>query len=73
MSQLLRRQGAAEAPKYVARPAAADTTTQRSRADQAKRLAEKDPRALRARQAKHKSESIVARVVYALHRHAIYW
>jgi hypothetical protein len=64
---------AAETPKYVARPAAVDTTTQRLKAEQAKRLAAKDPRALRAEQAKRKRGSILARVVYALHRHGIYW
>jgi len=65
---------AAETPKYVARPAAIDTTrAQRLKAEQAKRLAAKDPRALRAEQAKRKRGSIVARVIYALHRHGIYW
>ena len=63
---------AAETPKYVARPAAVDTR-QRLKAEQAKRLAEKDPRALRAEMAKRRRASIVARVVYALHRHGIYW
>jgi len=64
----------AETPKYVARPAAVDTTrAQRLKAEQAKRLAAKDPRALRAEQAKRKRGSIVARVIYALHRHGIYW
>jgi len=63
----------AEAPKYVARPAAVDTTTQQLKAERAKRLAEKDPRALRAEMAKRRRASIVARVVYALHRHGIYW
>jgi hypothetical protein len=64
---------AAETPKYVARPAAVDTTTQRLKAEQAKRLAAKDPRALRAEMAKRRRGSILARVVYALHRHGIYW
>jgi hypothetical protein len=64
---------AAEAPKYAARPAAVDTTTQRLKAEQAKRLAAKDPRSLRAEHAKRRRGSIVARVVYALHRHGIYW
>jgi hypothetical protein len=64
---------AAEAPKYVARPAAVDTTTQQLKAERAKRLAAKDPRLLRAEQAKRKRGSIVARVIYALHRHGIYW
>ena len=65
---------AAETPKYVARPAAGDTTrAQRLKAEQAKRLAAKDPRALRAEQAKRKRGSILARVVFALHRHGIYW
>ena len=63
---------AAETPKYVARPAAVDTR-QRLKAERAKRLAAKDPRALRAEQGKRKRGSILARVVYALHRHGIYW
>jgi hypothetical protein len=63
---------AAETPKYVARPAAVDTR-QRLKAEQAKRLAAKDPRALRAEQAKRRRGSILARVIAALHRHRIYW
>jgi hypothetical protein len=63
----------AEAPKYAARPAAVDMRTQQLKAERAKRLAAKDPRLLRAEQAKRKRPSIVARVVYALHRHGIYW
>ena len=64
---------AAEAPKYAARSAAVDMRAQRLKAERAKRLAAKDPRALRAEQAKHRRPSIVARVVAALHRHRIYW
>ena len=64
---------AAEAPKYAARPAAVDTRAQRLKAEQAKRLAAKDPRALRAEQGKRKRGSILARVVSSLHRHGIYW
>ena len=64
---------AVEAPKYAARPAAVDTRAQRLKAEQAKRLAAKDPRALRAEQAKRKRGSILARVVSSLHRHGIYW
>jgi hypothetical protein len=64
---------AAETPKYAARPAAADMRAQRLKAEQAKRLAAKDPRALRAEQAKRKRGSLLARVVLALHRHHIYW
>ena len=64
---------AAEAPKYAARPAAVDARAQRLKAERAKRLAAKDPRALRAEQGKRKRGSILARVVYALHRHGIYW
>ena len=63
----------AEAPKYAARSAAVDMRAQRLKAEQAKRLAAKDPRALRAEQAKHRRPSIVARVIAALHRHRIYW
>ena len=68
-----KRATAAETPKYAARPAAADMRAQRLKAEQAKRLAAKDPRALRAEQAKRKRGSILARVVFALHRHGIYW
>ena len=65
---------AAEAPKYVKRPAAVDArAAQRGKAERAKRLAAKDPRALRAEQGKRKRGSILARVVSALHRHHIYW
>ena len=64
---------AAEAPKYAARPAAVDTTTQRLKAERAKQLAERDPRLLRAEQAKRRRGAILARVVYVLHRHGIYW
>jgi hypothetical protein len=46
---------------------------QRLKAEQAKRLAAKDPRALRAEQAKRKRGSFLARVVSVLHRHHIYW
>ena len=63
----------AEAPKYAARSAAVDMRAQRLKAERAKRLAAKDPRALRAEQAKHRRPSIVARVVAVLHRHRIYW
>jgi hypothetical protein len=64
---------AAETPKYAARPAAADSSAQRLKAERAKRLAAQDPRALRAQQAKRKRGSILARVVATLHRHRIYW
>jgi hypothetical protein len=64
---------AAEAPKYAARPAAVDTRAQRLKAERAKRLAAKDPRALRAEQGKRKRGAILARVVSSLHRHGIYW
>jgi hypothetical protein len=64
---------AAEAPKYAARSAAVDARAQRLKAEQAKRLAAKDPRALRAEQGKRKRGAVLARVVAALHRHGIYW
>ena len=63
----------AEAPKYAARSAAVDMRAQRLKAERAKRLAAKDPRALRAEQGKRKRGAILARVVSALHRHGIYW
>jgi len=64
---------AAETPKYASRPTAAEMRAQQLKAERAKRLAAKDPRALRAEQAKRKRGSILARVVYALHRHGVYW
>jgi hypothetical protein len=64
---------AAETPKYAARPAAADMRAQRLKTERAKRLAAKDPRALRAEQGKRKRGSLLTRVVSALHRHGIYW
>ena len=64
---------AAETPKYVARPAAVDTRSQQLKAERAKQLAERDPRLLRAEQAKRRRGAILARVVYVLHRHGIYW
>ena len=64
---------AAETPKYAHRPTAAEMRAQQVKAERAKRLAAKDPRALRAEQAKHRRPSIVARAVAALHRHRIYW
>ena len=64
---------AAEMSRYAARPAAADMRARRLKAEQAKRLAAKDPRALRAEQAKRKHGSLLTRVVFALHRHHIYW
>jgi hypothetical protein len=63
---------AAETPRYAARPATADMRAQRLKAEQAKRLAAKDPRALRAEQSKRKRGSFLARVVSVLHRHHIY-
>jgi hypothetical protein len=64
---------AAETPKYAAGPASVDATRQRLKAEQAKRLAAKDPRALRAEQGKRKRGTILARMVATLHRHGIYW
>ena len=43
------------------------------KAERAKQLAERDPRLLRAEQAKRRRGAILARVVYVLHRHGIYW
>jgi hypothetical protein len=64
---------AAETPKYAARPAAADMRAQRLKAERAKRLAAKDPRALRPEQGKRKRGLLLTRVVSALRRHGIYW
>jgi hypothetical protein len=63
----------AEAPKYVARPAAVSPTTQTPAADQSKPVAEKNIRARAAMMRKHRHGMILARLIYALHRHGIYW
>ena len=67
-----------EAPKYIERPAAVDTTVQPAKADPAKPVAEKTtdtPKTeqTRADKPKHKRTSTEARVIYELHRHGIYW
>jgi hypothetical protein len=53
----------ADAPKYVERPAAVDTTS-RPVADQA------TPKTAKP---KRRHQSTEARVIYELHRHGIYW
>jgi hypothetical protein len=63
----------AEAPNYVARPAAVDTTTEAPRVDQAKPSFERNFHTLRAERPRHRRPSIEARIIYALHRYGIYW
>jgi hypothetical protein len=60
----------AEAPNYVARPAAVDTTMAAPKVDRAKPGPERNTRAERPR---HRRPSIQARIIYALHRYGIYW
>ena len=66
-----------EAPKYIERPAAVDTTVQPAKADPAKPVAEKTdtPKTEQAKteKPKHRRTSTEARVIYELHRHGIYW
>jgi hypothetical protein len=64
-----------EAPKYVDRPAAVDTTTQAPapKGDESKPVADKDIQAPKAAKSKHHHESTEARVIYELHRHGVYW
>ena len=62
----------AEAPNYVARPAAVDTT-EAPRVDQAKSRLERNSQSFRAERSRHRRPSIQARIIYALHRHGIYW
>jgi hypothetical protein len=63
----------AEAPNYVARPAAVDATTEAPRVDQARPGSERNSRTFRAERPRHRRPSIQARIIYALHRHGIYW
>jgi hypothetical protein len=61
----------AEAPKYVGRPS---IQQQSSRSPQGQNpAAAQNAQTLRAAQLKHRRPSVLARVVYALHRHGIYW
>ena len=62
-----------EAPKFVDRPAAVDTTVQPAKADEIKPAADKAVPTKKAEKPKHKHPSTEARVIYELHRHGIYW
>ena len=64
---------AVEAPKYVARPAAVDTTSETPKAEPVKPVAEKDTSTPAAEKPRRKRQSTEARVIYELHRHGIYW
>jgi hypothetical protein len=57
----------------VARPAAVTPATQTPAADPAKPVADKDVHAAKAGMHKHRRSLIVARAIYELHRHGIYW
>ncbi|MES2193873.1 MAG: hypothetical protein V4517_05620 [Pseudomonadota bacterium] len=64
---------ATETPAYVARPAAVGTTTEASKAETTKPVAEKATRTSSADKPKRRRESTEARVIRELHRHGIYW
>ena len=64
---------ATEAPKFVDRPAPVTTTTESSKAEPAKAVADKNPQTPKVERPKRRRESTEARVIYELHRHGIYW
>lgn len=64
---------AAEAPKYVDRPAAVNTTTEAPKADIAKPVADNSAQPQRVDKPKRRRISTEAQVIYELHRHGIYW
>jgi hypothetical protein len=65
---------ASEAPKYVERPPAVDTATERTpKAEPAKPVAEKNAETPKVEKPKRKRMSTEVRVIYELHRHGIYW
>jgi hypothetical protein len=66
-------QKAVEAPKYVDRPSAVDTTAEQPKADATKPVADKTTAAPKVEKPKRRRESTEARVIYELHRHGIYW
>jgi hypothetical protein len=66
-------QPAAEAPKFVERPAAVETKAEDPKAEPAKPVAEKNVETPKVEKPKRKRMSTEARVIYELHRHGIYW
>jgi hypothetical protein len=64
---------AAEAPKYVDRPAAVNATTEAPKADVAKPVADSNAQPQRVDKPKRRHVSTEAQVIYELHRHGIYW
>ena len=60
---------AAEAPKYVDRPAPVSATAEQPKVEAAKPVAETP----KAEKPKRKRGSTEARVINELHRHGIYW
>jgi hypothetical protein len=66
-------QKAVDAPKYVGRPSAVDTTAEQPKAEGAKPVADKTAGTPRAEKPKRRGASTEARVIYELHRHGIYW
>jgi hypothetical protein len=59
---------ASDAPKFVARPAAVDTTADQPKLDTSKPVTDN-----KIEKPRHRGESTEARVIYELHRHGIYW
>jgi hypothetical protein len=66
-------QPATEAPRFVERPAAVETSTRTPKAEPAKSVAEKSVETPKVERPKRKRMSTEARVIYELHRHGIYW
>jgi hypothetical protein len=64
---------AAEAPKFVARPAPVDTTTAAPQTGTTKPTAETTTETASVEKPKRRGVSIEARVIRELHRHGIYW
>jgi hypothetical protein len=64
---------AAEAPKFVERPAAIDTKAEEPKPEPAKAVAEKNVETPKVEKPKRKRMSTEARAIYELHRHGIYW
>ena len=62
----------AEAPKSVSRPPAVNLPEQ-PQADEARPGADRNTRMRRAEMPRHRHVWTLARVVYELHRHGIYW
>jgi hypothetical protein len=66
-------QPAAEALKFVNRPAAVGTKAEAPEAEATKSVAEKNVETPKIEKPKRKRMSTEARVIYELYRHGIYW